>query len=155
MSKRLEILNAIKAKLLLIKRQDGYNSDVVEASIAYIPQSKVVSYSTICLLPLESNYKPLTQSEYTTGTNAMSIDGWPIVIIGYCRTDIGDEKLTAAMENLVQDIIKAILSDYTLGLNYVNNCYLVAIDTVQDLKSEVGVVYVSVAVKYDFEKSEP
>lgn len=155
MSKRLDILNAIKTKIDLIKRQDGYNNDVIDSSISYIPISRIKSYATVCLLPLESIYIPKTNYGYTTGSNAVSIDGWPIVIVGYCKTGIGEGNLTEAMENLVEDILKVLFIDHTLGLSYVMNCYLVAIDHAADLKTQIGTVYVTVAVKYDFDKVSP
>lgn len=153
--KRTEILQGIETKLATITIANGYNNTVKKTSYGFIPLSKNTQYPTVSLIPLSSNYAPLTNTEYTSGSDSNTLDGWNVAIIGYVREKHSEEALTQAMEKLIQDIVKAMLDDHTLGLSYVNTVYLVSIDSVVDVDANIGSVEVIIAVKYDFTKSAP
>lgn len=154
-SKRIEILQAIETKLATITTGAGYNNTVQKTSYGFIDLSRVQEFPVVSLISSEANYVPMTNTEYTAGSAISSTDGWDIGIIGYCQASKEEEHLTIAMENLVEDIIKAILLDHTLGLSYVENAYLKGIDTLIDVEGTTGSVVIMISVKYDFPKNAP
>ena len=149
-SVRLQIRKALKTKL-----QNVAAAKVV--SYGFISPSKITEYPTICMIPLLTPYWPLSSNnEYTSGGDRNAIDGWPIVVIGYLKSETQTEAFADESENLIQEIITAVLADHTLGLStYVQNCYLVNTDIEIDMTQNVGTVFVTFAVKYDFNKDTP
>jgi hypothetical protein len=148
-SVRLQILKALRTKLKNV-------AGVKRVSYGFLNPSQATEFPTICMIPLNTPYWPLTNNEYTTGNERNTIDGWPIAVIGYVKTDVGSEKLTDAMEGLIKEIMTAVLADHTLGLStYVKNCYLINTDLEIDSGENFGTVFVTFAVKYDFNKDSP
>jgi len=148
-SVRLQILKAMKLKLQGV-------SNVAEVSYGFIPMSTVTQFPTICMVPMQTPYRPLTNTEYTTGADRNTADGWPVAVIGYVKCSTGPENFTDAMEDLLKDIFTVLLADHTLGLSsYVNNCYLMSTDTEIDVQRNVGAVVATFAIKYDFTKGSP
>lgn len=159
-SKRKDILDAIKTKLETISIINGYNHDISKISKDFFHYSQVPAdeFPALCLVVGDSNYHPLTQEEYTSGNSTNDINGWFISIMGYVTPDESDEELLSdKKENLIEDIVKCILSDHTLGLSgYVRNAYLAAIyDHSANISDNLGAVQVVFNIKYDFNKSSP
>jgi len=154
-SKRLSILQAIETKLATITTGAGYNNTLAKTSYGFIDLGRIVEYPVVSLISSEANYIPMTNTEYTSGSGINSTDGWDIAIIGYCQASKEEEYLTIAMENLIEDIVKCILLDHTLGLSYVQNAYLKGVDSIIDIENALGAVVIMISVKYDFGKSAP
>ena len=156
MSKRLEILQTIDSTLANITTANGYNSDLAAHSYGFKDYSQVNSFPSVYLLPGDSQYTPLTNTEYTAGSSATNESGWLISVIGYVKSSNRvDEQLTQQMENLIEDIIKAMLSDHRLGLSYVVGVYLASVSSYIDIEQSIGIVQVIFTIKYDFEASAP
>ncbi len=155
-SKRLQILRALKTKLENIKTVNSYNNNIKRVTYSFISYTKVREFPQITMIPLVHQYVPLTNMEYTAGGSRNTIDGWRIAIIGYVKASRGEGNLQDAMEELLQDIKTAILADHTLGLSpFVHNAYLRTDDTEMDEEQTVGTVTAIFEVKYDFDKSVP
>jgi hypothetical protein len=155
---RLQILKAIETKLLTITKDNGYNHDlnIENCTYGYVPPNMTRTYPLVCLLPGIELVRPLVSDEYSSGSAPNSMDGWPIYIIAYVQTDKQEKALRDEMEQMIQDIVICILSDHTLGLpNYVNNCYLIDIDSIPDLEQATGTLMCTFNVKYDFPKGTP
>ena len=155
MGKRVEILQALNTKLATITTGNGYNFTIADTSYGFLDLSKTIEFPVISLIPSDANYVPMTNTEYTSGSSIDSTDGWDVAIIGYCQSSQEQEHLTIEMEKFIEDIVKAILSDHTLGLSYVQNCYLKSISSLTDIEETVGTVVIMTSVKYDFNKSTP
>lgn len=155
-SKRRQILSAVKTKLQNITVANGYNHNLKKASYGFQMYNNVVEFPSCYMITYPAGYVPLTNEEYTSGGDRLGIDGWRIQIVGYVKTSLGEERLTDEQEDLIEDIVKAMLVDHTLGLSsFVNNCYLVEIDSSVDIQANVGVVVITFNIKYDFDKDVP
>ncbi len=155
-SKRLQILQAIKAQLNTIAHASGYNDTVKKVSYGYIPYNSVNQYPTICMIPLDGLFTPLTNNEYTSGTGRQTTDGWPIAIISYVKNQVSEEALSEARENMIEDVVKAMMSDRHLGLpSFVHSTYYVSAEGTLDVEDSVAVVTQIFSIKYDFDIDEP
>ena len=155
-SKRSQILSALKTKLLTITTGNGYNSSVRKVSYGYIPISKVSEYPTVCMIPLDGIFTPLTNSEYTSGAARNTTDGWPIAIISYVQNSAGEEELSDSRENIIEDVAKCILLDHNLALaSFVHNAYYISCEGTLDLENSIAVITQIFSIKYDFDKSAP
>jgi len=155
-SKRAQILSAIKTKLQTIAHSAGYNDTVKKVSYGYIPYSKVNQYPTVCLIPLDGIFEPLTNDEYTSGTGRNTTDGWPIAVISYVKNKVGEEELSDSRENMIEDVAKAIMLDRHLGLPaFVHTTYYVSCEGTLDLEDSVATITQIFSVKYDFDITTP
>ncbi len=156
MSKRLNILKAIDNAVANITTANGYNTTLAAHSYGYRDYSQINEFPSVYLLPGESQYVPLTNLEYTSGTSRNSESGWIISVIGYVKSSTREDKqMTEDIENLTEDLIKAVLEDHRLGLSYVAGIYLVSIARYIDVEQSIGITQVIFSIKYDFEASTP
>jgi len=160
-SKRRQILAALKAALDDISTANGYNYDVGLNSLKYHDLTQVPPdrFPAITYVPGPSRYHPLTHEDYTSGPSPASIEGWRIGVLGYVKVDTDVTQgadVINALEDLVEDIVKAVLADPQLGLSFVENCYLSeVVPSLDFLDQNVAIVQVIFDVKYDFRKDEP
>jgi len=156
MAKRLEILQTIDSTLANITTANGYNTDLAEHSYGFKDYSQVNNFPSVFLLPGDSQYTPLTNQEYTAGSSPNSESGWLISVVGYVKSSSREDKvLTQNMENLIDDIVKAMLSDHRLGLSYVVGVYLVSINSYIDVEQSIGIAQIIFSIKYDFQAGAP
>lgn len=160
-SKRRQILEALKEALDNIKTVNGYNYNVGLNSLKYhdLTQVPADQFPAITYIPGPARYFPLTNNDYTSGNSQASYDGWQVGVIGYIKTETDVNKgadVINALENLVEDIIKAVQADEQLGLSFVENCYLTSvIPSLDFLDQNIAIVQVIFDIKYDFRKGEP
>jgi len=155
-SKRQQILAALKTQLQKIKEVDGYKNTVKKVSYGYIPYSKVSEFPTICMIPLDAIFSPLTNTEYTSGADRNSLDGWPIAIISYVRNDAGEEELSDSREEIIEDVVKAMLSDRHQGLSsFVHSTYYISVAGTIDDKGTIATIDQIFSIKYDFDETAP
>jgi len=159
MSKRKQIIDALVAKLQTITTANGYNTDAGAAVYkSFVAYTDLREFPALTLLIGDSSYSPLTATRYTSGTTSESADGWAISVIGYVKVanNVGHAGvMTDAVEDLIEDVVKAVLSVYNLGLSFVHNVYLAAVLPYEDWDAGVGVAQLIFQVKYDFEKTSP
>jgi len=160
-SRRKQILAALKSAIDNISTANGYNYDIGLNSLKYHDLTQVPpdKFPAITYLPGPSSYFPLTNEDYTSGGSYAGIDGWQIGVIGYLQVDSDVSQganVINAMEDLVEDIVRAVMADEQLGLSFVENCYLSAIVPSLDfLDQNIAIVQVIFSVKYDFPKGIP
>ena len=155
-SKRRQILSALKTKLQGITTGNGYNTTVKKVSYGYIPISKVSEYPTICMIPLDGIFTPLTNCEYTSGAGRNTTDGWPVAIISYVQNTANEEALSDSRENIIEDIAKCILADHNLALaSFFHNAYYISCEGTLDIENSLATVTQIFSIKYDFNKSAP
>lgn len=162
-SKRLEILKTIASSLAAIRIANGYNFDFSTTKVTrvFVPIDKVdltnMPFSIIESGPAE--YTPLTSGEYTAGSDRYSLDGWNVLIYGYvnANTDIDrDALLQDQVEKYIEDVVKKLMADVSLGLSYVRHIYYRGVmPYADDLKRNVTAILLRFEVKYDFEVSAP
>jgi hypothetical protein len=161
LSKRLNILQAWEDQLeTTVKKLDGYNNDLSDAQVTltWKDMDNIQDFPFVVLASGDAQYYPLTQTEYTSGNSRQGPDGWTVAAYCYQSSsdDINNEGLlTQAMEKLAEDVVKATLSDVTLGLSYVHHIYLRAVLSYLDDSRPVGVMQLVFEIKYDFDKSAP
>lgn len=159
MSKRTQIIDALVGKLQTITTANGYNTDAGNSVYkSFVTYTDIREFPALTLLIGDANYAPLTNQKYTSGAAAESADGWAISVVGYTKvaSNVGHAGvMTDAIEELVEDIIKAVLNVYNLGLSFVHNVYLTAVLPYEDWEAGVGVAQIVFQVKYDFEKASP
>lgn len=162
-SKRTQILSALKTALDAITVVGGYNNTLKYNKLVYkmieqIPEDK---FPAVVYLPGMAPYTPLTQTEYTSGAAITGIDGWSVSVVGYVKDSAVDVAETGTlltdMENLIEDIVEAVMASYRLGLTaFVQNVYLSYIDSVIVPGDFLyGIVEVNFVIKYDFDKDNP
>jgi len=144
-SRRKQILAALKSAIDNISTANGYNYDIGLNSLKYHDLTQVPpdKFPAITYLPGPSSYFPLTNEDYTSGGSYAGIDGWQIGVIGYLQVDSDVSQganVINAMEDLVEDIVRAVMADEQLGLSFVEN---------------IAIVQVIFSVKYDFPKGIP
>ena len=154
---RKAILTAIDTQLANITIVNGYNNTLKKHYDGFIDYQKLPgdAFPSTCIATGGSNYVPMTAEKYTSGDSIQANDGWIVATIGYIKADTQD-LISTKIELLVSDMIKAILADHHLGLaSYVHNITLKSINPYLDLKVNIGIVEITWAVKYDFEKGSP
>jgi hypothetical protein len=155
-SKRLQILKALKEQLKLIAHATGYNDTVKNVTYGYLPLSKVNQYPTICMIPLDGIFTPLTNDEYTSGGGRNTLDGWPVAILSYVKNARSEEALSDSREKMIQDVVRAINTDRHLGLpSFVHSTYYVSCEGTLDIEESIAVVTQIFSIKYDFNIDEP
>lgn len=155
-SKRQQILSAIKTQLKVIQHSGGYNDTVKKVSYGYIPPSKVSEYPTVCLIPLDGIFTPLTMDEYTSGAGRNVTDGWPVAVISYVRNLKGEEALSDSREEMIEDVAKAMFTDRHLGLSsFVHSVYYVSCEGTLDVEDNTATITQIFSVKYDFGITAP
>jgi hypothetical protein len=108
------------------------------------------------LIPLDGIFTALTNSEYTSGSGRNSLDGWPIAVMSYIKNKVGEEELSDSREEMIEDIVKCMLSDRHLGLPaFVHSTYYVSCEGTLDLEQSVATITQIFSVKYDFDISAP
>ena len=156
MSKRIAILQAIDDAVAEITAANGYNLTLASHTYGYVDYTQVNSFPAVCMIPGDSPYVPLTNTEYTSGSSRGGEAGWLISVIGYVHVPTAEDKqMTEQMEYLIEDLVKAVLADHRLGLSYVAGIYLASISRYIDFEQAVGIVQLIFSVKYDFEASSP
>jgi len=159
-SKRRQILSALKSAIDDITTANGYNNDLQGNYLDFVMYDAVKSYPAVTYIVGDSDYSPLAygqNAQYAAGSGYNSVDGWDISVIGYVKADRDTSfsgTLSTAIEDLIEDILKAVLGDHTLGLSFVQNIYLVRIlrDTVDEMH---GICQIDFEVKYDFTIDAP
>lgn len=155
-SKRLQILKALKAQLQLITHATGYNDTVKHVTYGYLPMSSVNQHPTICMIPLDGIFTPLTSEEYTSGSGRNSLDGWPVAILSYVMNKRSEEALSESRENMIQDVVKAMNTDRHLGLpSFVHSTYYVSCEGTLDVEESKAAITQIFSIKYDFDISAP
>lgn len=154
---RIQIINALINQLKNIEIKDGYNfSPEVADDFISLDEVSLDSLPLITLYPDDSNYLPLTNNEYTSGSNDQrDYDGWPISVIGYLKVE---DNFITETENFNQDILKSIFSDIHLGIpSIVNNIYLKKIFKPIKVGGNFSkaIVHHVYGIKYDFSIQNP
>jgi len=159
MSKRKQIIDALVTKLQTITTANSYNTNAGNSVFkSFVAYTDIREFPALTLLIGDASYLPLTNKKYASGATAESADGWAISVVGYTKvaSNIGHAGvMTDAVEDLIEDIIKAVLSVYNLGLSFVHNVYLTAVLPYEDWDAGVGIAQIVFQVKYDFEKTSP
>ncbi len=157
MSKRTQILTKLDEQLTQISTANGYNNTLKYHTRGFIDYNQLggAQFPATCLAVGSSSYTPLTNTGYTSGTALQSLDGWLVSTIGYVKAAT-QERIGDAIEDMVEDILKAVFTDIHLGLNtFVRSVTLQQINSYLDLEENVGVIEIIWAIKYDFERDDP
>jgi hypothetical protein len=161
-SKRQTILQAIETTLQGITVAGGYNNDIGASQVSLKFRSyddpATTEFPQLIIVSGDSLYTAIAPDRYTSGRSQQTLDGWQIEVLGYVHveTDTADEGLiTQALEDLVQDVLKAIFANEDLGLSYVCHTGLRAILPYMDFENNIGVVHIILEVKYDFKRTTP
>ena len=125
------ILETLRSELAKIAIYDNYNFDVNERFVTldiekYTRLAESEKDPILLILPRSTRLYPMSNCQYYTGqTNTP--DGWMIDIFAHIhgKTDVdNDSSIILRVEDLLDDLIKRVLSMGTMGLANVLEIYL-------------------------------
>jgi|GEM_PF-4868590 len=156
-SKRLNILKAFDTTLANIDGTGDYNNTLVRHSHKYFTISDLGpgEFPATTVAPGIADFSMLTNCKYTSGPRTQD-EGWIVSTIGYVSKDT-QEDLSEACEDMIEDMLRAILNNDQLGLagSEVHQVILKRImHPFYGLRENAAAVEIFWAVKYDFSKTD-
>ena len=149
-SKRQNILNALRDTVLpVITIANGYNFDVgeIERGIRQIDALPDSKFPAIYIARTDEERSNLTGNQFQATLNA--------ILVGYVKNSTGIDGAQEDLDDLIEDITKAIETDRTLGVSGVKWTEIVGVATDDgDLQTLAGCA-ITVKIEYVSEGVSP